>query len=93
MSFREKSAWISFVLLLLLLLAFLLPTVGARLRGGELDVDSAHYFLGLIVGFALLQAVLHAIIAVRAPHEARTPKDERERLIELKAARVASMPS
>jgi hypothetical protein len=38
--------------------------------------------------FALLQAVLHAVIAVRAPHEARTPKDERERLIELKAARV-----
>ncbi|MEO8465545.1 MAG: hypothetical protein ABI640_09415 [Gammaproteobacteria bacterium] len=51
MSFREKSAWISFTCL-------------------------------------LLQIVLHPIVVVQASKDARTPKDEGERLIELRAARV-----
>ena len=59
MSFREKCAWISFVLLVL-----------------------------LAAGFALLQVLLRVIVARQAPKEARTPKDERERLIDLKASRI-----
>ena len=37
----------------------------------------------------LLEVVLHVAIAIRSPRDARTPKDERERLIDLKATRVA----
>jgi cytochrome b561 len=36
----------------------------------------------------LLQLVLRLIVAWQAPKDARTPKDERERLIDLKAARI-----
>ena len=83
MSFREKCAWISFVLLILL-------TVGFALGGHlQLDgIDGLHYFLALMLGFGLLQVLLRVIVARQAPKEARTPKDEREQLIELKAARI-----
>jgi cytochrome b561 len=80
-SFREKCAWISFVLLLLLIVGF---AVGAHLDG----IDGLHYFLGLLLGFALLQVLLRVIIARQAPKDARTPKDEREHLIDIKAARI-----
>lgn len=83
MSFREKCAWVSFVLLVLLIVGFAL---GGHL---ELDgIDGLHYFLALILGFALLQVLLRVIIARQAPKDARTPKDEREQLIDLKAARI-----
>jgi cytochrome b561 len=80
MSFREKCAWISFVLLLLLLLG-----VAAA---GHLEGAGFHYFLALMIGFVLLQVLLRLIIAWQAPKDARTPKDEREQLIDLKAARI-----
>ena len=83
MSFREKCAWISFVLLVLLIVGFAL--------GGHLDldgIDGLHYFLALILGFALLQVLLRVLIARQAPKDARTPKDEREQLIDLKSARI-----
>lgn len=80
MSFREKSAWISFVLLLLLITGFALA--------GHVEDAGFHYFLALFIAFALLQVVLRLIVAWQAPKDARTPKDERERLIDLKAARI-----
>ena len=86
MSFREKCAWISFVLLLLLLIpGFVLGEhLGAHLDG----IDALHYFLALLLGFAGLQVLLRLIIARQAPKDARTPKDEREQLIDIKAARI-----
>jgi cytochrome b561 len=80
MSFREKCAWISFVLLLLLL-------AGVAL-GGHVGAAGFHYFLALLIGFVLLQVLLRVVIAWQAPKDARTPKDEREQLIDLKAARI-----
>jgi cytochrome b561 len=59
--------------------------------GGHLELDGIgglHYFLALILGFALLQVLLRVIIARQAPRDARTPKDERDQLIDLKAARI-----
>ena len=83
MSFREKCAWISFVLLLLLIVGFAL---GGHLK---LDgIDGLHYFLALILGFAFLQVLLRVVIARQAPRDARTPKDERDQLIDLKASRI-----
>ncbi|HEY3516084.1 MAG TPA: hypothetical protein VGL98_03480 [Gammaproteobacteria bacterium] len=81
MSFREKCAWISFVLLVLLAVGVVLPEHVDGLRG-------LHYFLSLLLGFVLLQVLLRLIIALLAPKDARTPKDERERLIDLKASRI-----
>ena len=83
MSFREKCAWISFVLLVLLAVGVVLPEHIDGIRG-------LHYFLSLLLGFVLLQVLLRLIIALQAPKDARTPKDERERLLDLKATRLAA---
>ena len=89
MSFREKSAWISFVCLLLLTLGVALSQHfhGHDAQGNDV-VSPLHLALAIFVGFLLLQVVLHLIIRAQAPKDARTPKDERERFIELRAARI-----
>ena len=88
MSFREKSAWISFVSIALVFSVYfarilrLLPA--AWLRGNAFQL-----FLLLVASLVVLEVVLHLAIAIRSPRDARTPKDERERLIDMKATRVA----
>jgi hypothetical protein len=64
MSFREKSAWISFVLIFIFGALWLQTLIRVEFFG------------------------LHVAIALQSPREARTPKDEREKLIDLKASRV-----
>ena len=90
MSFREKSAWITLITLVLLTLFFLthLPppwTLSPR-PGGFL-------FFVLTVGvlaFVVIEIIAHIIVAVRAPRDAKAPRDERERLIALKATSIAA---
>jgi len=89
MSFREKSAWISFVCLLLLTLAYVsVQHFHTHDAQGHDVVNSLHLALAIFLGFLLLQVVLHLVVAAQSPKDARTPKDERERLIELRAARI-----
>ena len=86
MSFREKSAWIS----LLLIVAVFGPyfwLVGQSLTG-KAHVHGGTQF-ALILLFVVLEIVLHVAIAVQTPRDARAPKDERENLIDLKATRSA----
>lgn len=90
MSFREKSAWISFICLLLLTVAYF--EVGMHHDPHDAEghnlINPLHMTLAIFGAFALLQVVSHLIVVAQAPKDARTPKDERERLIELRAARV-----
>jgi hypothetical protein len=88
MSFREKSAWISF----LCLLAFGGFWLHHVIRIEVYHVRQANpmlAFFSLLGALIIAEIVLHIAIAVRDQKEARTPKDERETLIDLKAARVA----
>jgi hypothetical protein len=88
MSFREKSAWISFGCLLIF---------GASWWTHALDIDVFRtsndnpmvWFFGMLAGLIALEIALHVAIAIQSPREAKTPKDERERLIDMKASRVA----
>jgi hypothetical protein len=88
MSFREKSAWISFVCL---------SGFGGFWFWSIIRVEVYHVreanpmlaFFSLLGALIVTELVLHIAVAVRDPKEARTPKDEREQLIDLKAARVA----
>jgi hypothetical protein len=88
MSFREKSTWISFVLLLAISIPFFYQFVRIE-SGGMSSEGSFHLFLALVIVFIVGEIVLHAIIAMQSPRDARAPKDERERLIDLKATRAA----
>lgn len=87
MSFREKSAWISLVSILLVSVLF-----SMHLPWSLTPPPSPPMFHLLLVGLATLiglELIAHAAIALRSPKDARTPKDERERLIEIKAVRIA----
>ena len=86
MSFREKSAWISFVLIVLVFGPYFW-LVGRSLMGGE-HVHGGTQF-ALILLFVVLEIVIHIAIAVQSPRDARAPKDEREDLIDLRATRIA----
>ena len=89
MSFREKSAWIS-LLSILVSFGYYFTALGRSLYDGQ---GPARYFVGVlvacIIGQVAMQVVLHIVAAVQAPKEARAAKDERERLIELKSLRIA----
>jgi hypothetical protein len=88
MSFREKSAWITFVMLLGFGIYFaevwdhfLHPT----------DPHTSHLplFILLVVAVVIIEIVTHTIMGIRSPLEAKAPLDERERLIALRATRPA----
>ena len=88
MSFREKSAWITFALLLAFGIYFgdvaLHLLDPARPHGSYLQL-----FLLLVVAIVVLEIITHVVLAIRSPREAQTPLDERERLIELRSTRPA----
>ena len=86
MPFREKSAWISLVCLVATFGVFFFCLFHGLMQPG---MESLHYFLMAVMGFVALQVLLHVIAILLAPRDFRTPKDERERLISLKAMRNA----
>lgn len=86
MSFREKSAWISLVSLVLVFGSYF-TYIGLVLAG--LARNRFALFFVMAAVFIIAELVLHLVIATRSPGDARTPKDEREQMIELKATRTA----
>jgi hypothetical protein len=88
MSFREKSAWISIVSIFVVFIPFFWNSY--RQFSGQVAASEAiDVAFGLLAAFVVLEIVLHAVVAIQAPRDARSPKDERERLIEMRATRVA----
>jgi archaellum biogenesis protein FlaJ (TadC family) len=88
MSFREKSAWISFVTILLVFIPFFWNSY-RQWQGAVTGHEGVSTAFGLLLAFVVLEIVLHVIVAIRAPKEAQSPRDEREQLIDLRATRVA----
>ena len=88
LSFREKSAWISLASLLIAFGIYFWD-FARILAGHEPLAPMVPLFFSLLAALIIAEVVLHLLIAFRSPKDARTPKDERERLIELKATRIA----
>ena len=86
MSFREKSAWISLVLIVAVFGPYFW-FVG-RAFAGQTHVHGGTQF-ALILLFIVLEVVVHIAVAARSPDDANAPMDERENLIDLKATRPA----
>ncbi len=89
MSFREKSAWITLITLIVLTLFYLTHLPPAWL----LEPPGGFMFHVLTIGvaaFVVIEIVAHVIVAIRAPRDAQAPRDERERLIALKATSIAA---
>ena len=88
MTFHEKSAWITLVAIVLVGGAYFLH-VPWTLRP-EFDPILWKGFVYCLVAFLAFEVVGHLVLALRSPREARAPRDERERLIDLKAIRLAA---
>jgi hypothetical protein len=86
MSFREKTAWISVILLVVLFG----PYFGrvALAMAGKTHVHGGTQF-AMVAVFVVLEIVLRLAIAIQSPRDARAPRDEREDLIDMKATRAA----
>ncbi len=86
MPFREKCAWVTLIAILLVCALFVLhaPSLSHPVRG------DFHTLLACIAAFAVIEAVAFLVLRLRYPEDARTPIDEREQLINLKATRLAS---
>jgi hypothetical protein len=86
MSFREKTAWISVILLI----ALFGPYFGrvALALAGKTHVHGGTQF-AMISAFVLLEIVLRVAIGMHSPRDARAPRDEREDLIDMRATRAA----
>jgi heme/copper-type cytochrome/quinol oxidase subunit 2 len=89
MSFREKSAWIILVMLVLATIVFLTHSFPHELTP-ESSGERFHMLIVAIVAFVVIVVVAHIVVAIMSPRDARTPKDERERLIELKSTAISS---
>ena len=88
MSFREKSSWISFVVILIAALLYFrtvlqLP-LSVRNAPVGLFVTAALLIVGSI-GITVLEIAAHIIAAITAPGDAMTPTDERDRYVAAKA--------
>ncbi|HEX5008714.1 MAG TPA: hypothetical protein VFV70_16490 [Hyphomonadaceae bacterium] len=86
MSFREKSAWITLVSVLLTFGAYY-GSLGIGLIN-PLSMRAFHFGVLSILALVALQIILHVVAALMNPKEARTPRDEREKMIQARSHTV-----
>lgn len=88
MSFREKSDWFSF-LSLCVFGFFFVQLAQDFLTPGHPPRNYFVLFFGLVGLVVAIQLISHVALAIWSPKDAKTPVDERERLIHLRAAHVS----
>jgi hypothetical protein len=88
MSFREKSAWITLVSILLVSAGYVLHV--PRIFEPDPGFWELHVVALMTMAFIVIEIIAHIVLYLRYPKDARTPKDERERLIDLKATRLGA---
>jgi hypothetical protein len=81
MSFREKSAWISALSVLLCFGFYFGVTFTRRMSGPE----NGYLLLGCVAAFVVLQIGLNLAAMWTTPRDGRTPRDERERMIQARS--------
>jgi hypothetical protein len=89
MSFREKRAWVTLVTLIFILMLFWLHIPPTRMLAPPPDIWVLHVLMLMIATFVAIQIIVGIVMRIRSPRDARAPKDERERLIELKSRAIA----
>jgi ABC-type xylose transport system permease subunit len=90
MSFREKSAWVTLIALIVLSIAFMLHLPLPWSLRPEPSGFMFQVLLLLIGSFIVIEIVAYVGLASLSFRDARAPKDERELLIELKSTRVSA---
>ena len=83
MSFREKSAWITLITVLVCFGVYFGSIVTGLVR--PYGLHSLHLLLVCIVALVVLQLGLGAIAARTTPRDGKAPRDEREILIQARS--------
>jgi len=83
MAFREKQAWISLSVTLIVYGIYFSYVYKALLAGQTFEVGGAITLA--VIAIVVIQILLNIIAAVFSPHERGAPEDERERLIQQQA--------
>ncbi len=86
MSFREKSAWISILSISVIYGFYFWSVIHAGPKAGGFHFGG---LLMTVIALVVLEVVLHIAAAIFNPKEAQAPRDERDKLIELRSMRVA----
>jgi hypothetical protein len=81
MSFREKSAWISALSVLLCFGVYFGVAFTHRLSG----IENGFLLLKCVAAFVVLQIGLNLAAMWTTPRDGRTPRDERERMIQARS--------
>lgn len=89
MSFREKRAWVTLVTLIGVLILFWLHIPPYRMLAPAPSMWVLHVLGLMITTFITIELIAYVVMRIRSPRDAKTPKDERERLIELKSIAIA----
>lgn len=89
MSFREKSAWVTLIAFIIALVMYGLHA-GPRMLHPSPGLGTLHLVGMSIAAFLLIELVAHVVLWFKFPKDARTPRDEREQLCELKALRLGA---
>lgn len=89
MSFREKTAWITLITLIVASLLFVLHPPLQLTLAPESSLFSLHVLLLSIATFVIIEIVAIVVVRRWSPRDAKAPLDERERLIVLKARSLA----
>jgi hypothetical protein len=86
MPFREKSAWISLLSMSGIYGVYFCSVIHSGSQVGGVRFGS---LLETIIALVVVQVGLTIAAAIVTPKEANAPRDERDKLIELKATRIA----
>ena len=86
MSFREKTAWISMLSMLGIYGIYFWSVVQAGPHAGGFHFGG---LLATVVALVIVQVAVTIVVAIFSPRDASAPRDERDKLIELRAIRVA----
>lgn len=81
MAFREKSAWIMFMALLLAGAFYFYTVAGAWVQSGELAGPQVPLIASYTIFLVVLSVVGHIVISAFAPKDASAGADERDRNI------------
>jgi len=89
MSFREKSAWASIATFLVIFGVYFWEMADVIVAGETETYPYYSLLVGFVIASIVVEIILQAIVAARVPDEANAARDEREKLIDLKATYIA----
>ncbi|MGY4515123.1 DUF2178 domain-containing protein [Lysobacter sp. HA18] len=89
MSFREKSQWVVLIALLLVYVPYFVRALPGH--GADVAPSDVARFVGAVIAMVLLQVVGHVMLTVANRRDLAhgVQRDERDRLIDQRAGRIA----